>query len=259
MWADGTTGRHDGLVWQCSDFENDGTRPSATGEQKVANMLMAFFKIDGSAKLWFMADPDATPEPTATLLPTETSVPLRTPGIRPTRERPTRPAQTPDPGPFPTRGPTPTDGPPPTPVPMKSFRVNEVPTNDKMWVSTNSAVTQRQLENIDPTQPQWVCGRVEVNPDLEWGWRFDPRNVMVTTNVPEQLRSTIRDIANTPPTGAFSMRCIRVGMVTDVIDGTPTPGASPGPGPGTPGATRSPTVGPPPGIWQVYTPILVHF
>ena len=57
LWADGTTPRSDGLTWACSDLANDGTHPSATGRQKVAAMLHAFFKSDSTAREWFLANP----------------------------------------------------------------------------------------------------------------------------------------------------------------------------------------------------------
>jgi hypothetical protein len=58
LWADGLTKRHDGLndglVWECDDFQEDGTHPSAKGRQKVANLLLNFFKTDPTARPWFL-------------------------------------------------------------------------------------------------------------------------------------------------------------------------------------------------------------
>ncbi len=54
MWADGIKPRSDGLTWQCSDFQSDGTHPSASGRQKVVNMLLNFFKTDETAVGWFV-------------------------------------------------------------------------------------------------------------------------------------------------------------------------------------------------------------
>ncbi|MEO6458455.1 MAG: hypothetical protein ABIO92_09330 [Chloroflexia bacterium] len=54
LWADGTTPRSDGLTWLCSDFQNDGTHPSTSGRQKVATMLLNFFKTNESARPWFL-------------------------------------------------------------------------------------------------------------------------------------------------------------------------------------------------------------
>src|SRR5205814_1768471 len=47
LWADGTNGRKiDKLVWERSDVGPDGTHPSDTGREKVANLLLAFFSGD---------------------------------------------------------------------------------------------------------------------------------------------------------------------------------------------------------------------
>jgi hypothetical protein len=54
LWTNGTAGRSDGLVWLCSDTQNDGTHPSTTGQQKVAEMLLKFFKKDRLAMGWFL-------------------------------------------------------------------------------------------------------------------------------------------------------------------------------------------------------------
>jgi hypothetical protein len=56
LWADGTTPRSDGLIWTCSDFSSgDGTHPSTSGQQKVAQMLLAFFQTDSTARAWYLA------------------------------------------------------------------------------------------------------------------------------------------------------------------------------------------------------------
>ena len=62
LWADGlgsddvpggAPGRSDGLEWACSDYQSDGIHPSASGKDKVANMLVAFHTSDTSAVPWF--------------------------------------------------------------------------------------------------------------------------------------------------------------------------------------------------------------
>lgn len=54
LWADGTRGRKiDGLIWERSDFADDGVHPSATGRQKVADLLLNFCSTDPLAKPWF--------------------------------------------------------------------------------------------------------------------------------------------------------------------------------------------------------------
>lgn len=56
LWADGTTPRQsDGLVWNREDLGKDGTHPSQVGKEKVAQLLLRFFKEDPSAKGWFLA------------------------------------------------------------------------------------------------------------------------------------------------------------------------------------------------------------
>ena len=53
LWTDGLRGRRDGLVWTCDDVADDGTHPSASGVQKVADLLLTFFKTDPTARRWF--------------------------------------------------------------------------------------------------------------------------------------------------------------------------------------------------------------
>ena len=55
FWADGMTPRRsDGLIWERSDLVGDGTHPSNTGCQKVAEQLLNFFKTDAYAQTWFV-------------------------------------------------------------------------------------------------------------------------------------------------------------------------------------------------------------
>jgi hypothetical protein len=55
LWADGTTPRSDGLVWNCpTDYASDGTHPSNSGRQKVAQMLLDFFTSDSTSVPWFL-------------------------------------------------------------------------------------------------------------------------------------------------------------------------------------------------------------
>jgi len=61
MWADGTTPRSDGVTWVCSDFQSDGTHPASSGAQKVAQMLLNFFKSDVTTQLWFVNASSRTP------------------------------------------------------------------------------------------------------------------------------------------------------------------------------------------------------
>jgi hypothetical protein len=54
LWADGMTPRQDGLIWECGDFQNDGTHPAPAGRTKVANLLLVFFKTEATATSWFL-------------------------------------------------------------------------------------------------------------------------------------------------------------------------------------------------------------
>lgn len=55
LWADGIKARQgDGLVWTRDDLGPDGTHPSPAGRQKVADMLLKFFRTDANTKSWFV-------------------------------------------------------------------------------------------------------------------------------------------------------------------------------------------------------------
>jgi hypothetical protein len=56
LWADGLIPRRsDGLIWKLEDFAADGTHPSQTsGRDKVAGLLLNFFKNDPNARGWFV-------------------------------------------------------------------------------------------------------------------------------------------------------------------------------------------------------------
>ncbi len=57
LWADGITPRlSDGLVWMREDLAKDGTHPSISGRDKVARMLLEFFKTDANTKRWFLME-----------------------------------------------------------------------------------------------------------------------------------------------------------------------------------------------------------
>lgn len=54
LWTDGTKGRElDSLTWQKEDTANDGTHPSNSGREKVANQLLEFFKSNETTRPWF--------------------------------------------------------------------------------------------------------------------------------------------------------------------------------------------------------------
>ncbi|MGB7862597.1 MAG: hypothetical protein WCF74_04310 [Candidatus Sulfotelmatobacter sp.] len=52
LWADGTLARSDGLSWNPSEFQADGTHPNKVGVDKVAQMLLDFF-ITSPYAPWF--------------------------------------------------------------------------------------------------------------------------------------------------------------------------------------------------------------
>jgi hypothetical protein len=55
LWADGVRPRKgDKLVWERKDLGGDGVHPSKAGGQKVARLLLRFFKTDAGAKTWFV-------------------------------------------------------------------------------------------------------------------------------------------------------------------------------------------------------------
>ena len=53
LWSNGTP-RSDGFVWDCGDVERDLIHPTASGNQKVADQLMAFFMTAKTATPWFL-------------------------------------------------------------------------------------------------------------------------------------------------------------------------------------------------------------
>lgn len=56
LWANGAAKRkRDGLSWERKDLsDKDGTHPSDSGRQKVAEQLLGFFKTDAGARTWFL-------------------------------------------------------------------------------------------------------------------------------------------------------------------------------------------------------------
>lgn len=54
LWADGPTPNSQGLFFTHADLELDGTHPSSSGENKVAALLLSFFKSSPTTKCWFV-------------------------------------------------------------------------------------------------------------------------------------------------------------------------------------------------------------
>lgn len=54
LWANALTPRSDGLVWEISDFEPDGTHPDEKGKSKISNLLLNYFKTSELANSWFL-------------------------------------------------------------------------------------------------------------------------------------------------------------------------------------------------------------
>jgi hypothetical protein len=54
LWADGLTPRSDGLTWACDEFAEDGTHPGDPARDKVAALLLEFFRTEATAKVWFL-------------------------------------------------------------------------------------------------------------------------------------------------------------------------------------------------------------
>lgn len=55
IWANGSTPRSDGLVWDPADLSSDGLHPSPSGEAKVVDMIEDHFKSDEFARVVYDA------------------------------------------------------------------------------------------------------------------------------------------------------------------------------------------------------------
>lgn len=91
LWANGQTPRDDGLTWQYQDLTNDCTHPTLSGRQKVADLLMDFFKTDSTTQSWFLVNG----QPPVTNTPTPTTTITLTPGTTAISQTVTQTPQTP--------------------------------------------------------------------------------------------------------------------------------------------------------------------
>ncbi len=73
LWADGTTPRSDGFVWNCSDLDVDFTHPATPGETKVADQLLAFYKTDPLTRGWFLRGTTVGSAPALSVTPSVAS------------------------------------------------------------------------------------------------------------------------------------------------------------------------------------------
>ncbi len=61
IWADGVNPAPGGVNYVCADFQDDGTHPSATGQEKVADQLLGFMLNSPATMPWFRADGGPNP------------------------------------------------------------------------------------------------------------------------------------------------------------------------------------------------------
>jgi hypothetical protein len=54
LWANGAMPRADGFKVEEKDYGPDGTHPTASGQEKVAKLLLEFFKGDSTSRPWFL-------------------------------------------------------------------------------------------------------------------------------------------------------------------------------------------------------------
>jgi hypothetical protein len=55
LWADGLNPRSDGLTWEQTDFNSDGTHPATSGRTKVGTMLLDFMLNSSFTQSWFLS------------------------------------------------------------------------------------------------------------------------------------------------------------------------------------------------------------
>lgn len=81
LWADGLLPRSDGLIWACDDLTDDGTHPSPSGQKKVAQLLLDFFKTDSTTRSWFLKPEISTSTQATAAIAVHTSSPTTTASV----------------------------------------------------------------------------------------------------------------------------------------------------------------------------------
>jgi hypothetical protein len=99
FWIDGTNPRSDGRVWTAEDMIEDCTHPSKSGREKVAEMMLEFFKSDTVAASWFLAGGSSS----LPSLPSQTPASIQLPTLTATTLPPSN--KTPIPSPLPSATP----------------------------------------------------------------------------------------------------------------------------------------------------------
>jgi hypothetical protein len=84
LWIDGETPRADGRVWLAEDLATDCTHPTRSGVNKVAEMLMEFFRSDSTAVSWFLAGGAPAVQPATQVARTTQATPTATATVAPT-------------------------------------------------------------------------------------------------------------------------------------------------------------------------------
>jgi len=142
LWIDGLNPRSDGRVWLPEDMIFDCTHPSDSGELKVAEQLLDFFKYDTTAHLWFAADPNITPTPSPTITETVTPTPSATLTVTST--------------PTPTHTATPSSSPTITPSSSPTITPSSSPTFTATPTLTPATATPTPSATPPPTVRFWL-------------------------------------------------------------------------------------------------------
>lgn len=75
IWADGTTPNSEGLSYQCSDYDGEGTHPSSQGYGKIGDKLLSFYQTDQTCT-WYRGTstpPSTSPSPPTSPPPIQTT------------------------------------------------------------------------------------------------------------------------------------------------------------------------------------------